>query len=126
MEWARAWTAIILIWSVVGIAGLVLSIATLRVARAKLKMVPANRPLLRSAATQVVRSAWSRIAVFSFLAVNGPLVYRMFDITAEAGIGDRIEVAAPLGIVFISGTVLTISGIVALCLLIADTKELLR
>lgn len=120
------WSAVILIWSLIGIVGVVLSVASLRVATAKRRMVPANRPLLLMASTHIVRSAWSRIALFAFLVLNGPLVNRMFDIPPRAGIGDQIDVNAPFGVVLASGAGLTLAGAIALWLLVADTKDLLR
>lgn len=114
-----------LIWWLIGLTGLVFSIATLRVARMKRKLIPPSLPLLLMASRQVVRSAWTRVTIFLFLSINAPLVYRMFDIPTHAGFTDHVVVAAPFGIVFASGFTLMLSGAVVLWLLLTDTKELL-
>lgn len=125
VQWDRAWLAVMIAWWLIGLAGLTLSVASLRVARAKRRTIPNNRPMLKTAAIHVVRSAWSRLVLFGFLMIDAPLIYAMFDVPDTAGIHDRIRIVAPLGAVFGSAVLLVTAGAVVLALLIADTRDLL-
>jgi hypothetical protein len=126
MQWSTVWFVVMVTWWLVGFVGLILSLGLLRAARGRRHQLTPAQPLAWGLATRMVRSALDRAIVFAFIFVNAPVVYRMFDVRPNSGLGDPAMSSLPFGVIALAGLIVVAAGAASLVLLVLDLRDLLR
>lgn len=122
MLWA--WVGIMILWYLSAFVGLVLSIAGVRTA---LRVRSADPPWIsRQGATRMVRLALTRLVIFSFLFVNAPIVFWMFQVTPETQLTEIVPGALPFWLIALAGIIVATASTLIVIFTVLDLRDVLR
>jgi hypothetical protein len=120
--WQIAWAFVIASWWVANLVGLIVSVASLRVALT-FRHLQLER---RRNGPNPLRVATGRTIMYAALFIDAPNVYILFRPNRTTGLSDRVLTGGPFALIFFSAMVLAGAIVAVVVLAFLDLRDMRR